>query len=91
MQDFFSGKELNKSINPDEAVAYGAAVQVHLGNPYLRVNFLTCFMERHEASVCMRTFGTHSLLRPSHAGLTSRPRPRMMVQQMCTCMHWARV
>jgi hypothetical protein len=27
-QDFFSGKELNKSINPDEAVAYGAAVQV---------------------------------------------------------------
>ena len=26
-QDFFNGKELNKSINPDEAVAYGAAVQ----------------------------------------------------------------
>merc|ERR1712121_620645 len=25
--DFFGGKELNKSINPDEAVAYGAAVQ----------------------------------------------------------------
>ncbi len=28
LQDFFNGKELNKSINPDEAVAYGAAVQV---------------------------------------------------------------
>ena len=27
LQDFFSGKELNKSVNPDEAVAYGAAVQ----------------------------------------------------------------
>jgi L1 cell adhesion molecule like protein len=27
LQDFFSGKELNKSINPDEAVAYGAAIQ----------------------------------------------------------------
>ncbi|CAF1478749.1 unnamed protein product [Rotaria sordida] len=26
LQDFFNGKELNKSINPDEAVAYGAAV-----------------------------------------------------------------
>ena len=25
--DFFNGKELNKSINPDEAVAYGATVQ----------------------------------------------------------------
>merc|ERR1712048_1481784 len=27
LQDFFNGKQLNKSINPDEAVAYGAAVQ----------------------------------------------------------------
>merc|ERR1712177_206933 len=27
LQDFFNGKEVNKSINPDEAVAYGAAVQ----------------------------------------------------------------
>ncbi|KAK7258895.1 hypothetical protein RIF29_24484 [Crotalaria pallida] len=25
--DFFDGKELNKGINPDEAVAYGAAIQ----------------------------------------------------------------
>jgi L1 cell adhesion molecule like protein len=27
LTDFFNGKELNKTINPDEAVAYGAAVQ----------------------------------------------------------------
>jgi len=27
LTDFFNGKDLNKSINPDEAVAYGAAVQ----------------------------------------------------------------
>ncbi|OQV21832.1 Heat shock protein 70 B2 [Hypsibius exemplaris] len=27
LKDFFNGKELNGSINPDEAVAYGAAVQ----------------------------------------------------------------
>jgi len=27
LSNFFNGKELNKSINPDEAVAYGAAVQ----------------------------------------------------------------
>lgn len=27
LEDFFNGKQLNKSINPDEAVAYGAAVQ----------------------------------------------------------------
>jgi len=27
LQDFFNGKQLNRSINPDEAVAFGAAVQ----------------------------------------------------------------
>merc|ERR1712036_204822 len=27
LEDFFNGKPLNKGINPDEAVAYGAAVQ----------------------------------------------------------------
>ena len=27
LSEYFDGKELNKSINPDEAVAYGAAVQ----------------------------------------------------------------
>ncbi|GFO16121.1 heat-shock protein 70 [Plakobranchus ocellatus] len=27
LSEFFNGKELNKSINPDEAVAYGASVQ----------------------------------------------------------------
>jgi len=27
LSDFFNGKQLNKSINPDEAVAYGATVQ----------------------------------------------------------------
>jgi heat shock 70kDa protein 1/2/6/8 len=32
VSDFFGGKELNKSINPDEAVAYGAAVQAFILN-----------------------------------------------------------
>jgi L1 cell adhesion molecule like protein len=27
LSDFFNGKTLNKNINPDEAVAFGAAVQ----------------------------------------------------------------
>ena len=27
LQDFFSGKELCNSLNPDEAVAYGTAIQ----------------------------------------------------------------
>ena len=28
IKDYFNGKEPNKGVNPDEAVAYGAAVQV---------------------------------------------------------------
>ena len=30
LSQFFGGKELNKSINPDEAVAYGAAIQASI-------------------------------------------------------------
>ena len=28
LKEYFNGKEPNKGINPDESVAYGAAVQV---------------------------------------------------------------
>lgn len=34
MQEFFAGKSLNLSINPDEAVAYGAAVQAAILSGY---------------------------------------------------------
>jgi len=30
LSDYFNGKKLNDSVNPDEAVAYGAAVQAHI-------------------------------------------------------------
>lgn len=30
VSDYFGGKKLNDSVNPDEAVAYGAAVQAHV-------------------------------------------------------------
>ena len=32
VKEYFKGKELNKSINPDEAVAYGAAIQAAIVN-----------------------------------------------------------
>lgn len=30
LKEYFGGKEPNKGVNPDEAVAYGAAVQVRV-------------------------------------------------------------
>ena len=32
LSDYFGGKELNKSVNPDEAVAYGASIQASILN-----------------------------------------------------------
>jgi endoplasmic reticulum chaperone BiP len=32
IKDYFGGKEPNKGVNPDEAVAFGAAVQVRCSN-----------------------------------------------------------
>ncbi len=32
LTNFFNGKPLNKSINPDEAIAYGAAIQAAVLN-----------------------------------------------------------
>ena len=43
LQDFFNGKELCKSINPDEAVAYGAAVQVRMPPPCACSACLPCY------------------------------------------------
>jgi L1 cell adhesion molecule like protein len=35
LSEFFDGKELTKTVNPDEAVAYGAAVQAAILSPQL--------------------------------------------------------
>ena len=51
LSDFFNGRELSKSINPDEAVAFGAAVQVH-NLPCIIVScYVVCFLatERHRS------------------------------------------
>ena len=52
LQDFFNGKELNKSINPDEAVVYGAAIQAAI------------YPERGHERICGRysNFGCGSLV-----------------------------
>lgn len=50
LQEYFKGKELNKSINPDEAVAYGAAVQVRSVHSFLMQQTAACFCCRQRSS-----------------------------------------
>lgn len=41
--DFFNGKKLCKNVNPDEAVAYGAAVQAAISDGDTSEKTRTCF------------------------------------------------
>ncbi|KAK4480357.1 hypothetical protein RD792_013428 [Penstemon davidsonii] len=54
LQDFFNGKELCKSINPDEAVAYGAAVQAAIGEGNEKVQDL-CLLDVNPLSLGLET------------------------------------
>lgn len=58
LQEYFNGKELNKSINPDEAVAYGAAVQaaVLTGNNSEKLQDLV-LLDVNPLSLCICTAG----------------------------------
>jgi len=58
LTDFFNGKELNKSINPDEAVAYGAAVQASiLSNNIGEANKGVILLDINPLSVGIETAG----------------------------------
>ncbi|XP_026398402.1 heat shock cognate 70 kDa protein-like, partial [Papaver somniferum] len=58
LQEFFDGKELCKNINPDEAVAYGAAVQAAILNGVDDVELQDCVLvDVTPLSLGIRTHG----------------------------------
>ncbi|KAK3087030.1 hypothetical protein FSP39_000669 [Pinctada imbricata] len=58
LQDFFSGKEINKSINPDEVVVYGAAAMAAILSGEKSDVFKECILlDVHPFSVGLETGG----------------------------------
>jgi L1 cell adhesion molecule like protein len=43
LSDFFNGKELNNSVNPDEAVAYGATLLLYVSPAMAARRWTTCY------------------------------------------------
>jgi heat shock protein 5 len=55
--DFFNGKELNRGINPDEAVAYGAAIQGGILGGGVDSSELPCVVDVTPLSLGIETVG----------------------------------
>jgi L1 cell adhesion molecule like protein len=58
LKDLFNGKELNKTVNTDEAVAYGAAVQAAILNGEISAEFLDLvLLDMNPLSLITETVG----------------------------------
>ncbi|XP_059456154.1 heat shock cognate 70 kDa protein-like [Corylus avellana] len=75
LQDLFDGKQLNKSINPDEAVAYGAAVQaanmVGMGNVKVR-HIVLLDVTPLSLGVSVRSEGDMSVVIPRNTAIPTK-------------------
>lgn len=84
LQDFFNGKELNKSINPDEAVAYGAGKRRTYCMPMVK-------LVSHTVQViyffCLNSFALQ-LFRQPFCQETSQKTFRICCCWMSLLCHW---
>ncbi|PRQ21965.1 putative Heat shock protein 70 family [Rosa chinensis] len=73
LQDFFNGKELCKSINPDEAIAYGAALQAAvLRGGIEKVQDLLLLDVTPHSLGCMRYTGEYRVYVPRNTTIPTK-------------------
>lgn len=80
LKEYFEGKELNKGVNPDEAVAFGAAVQGgilggdgELGFPVLKALHFIFTLGQPGITLCSMTVDNYTERMCLHASVSSKP------------------
>jgi molecular chaperone DnaK (HSP70) len=84
LSEFFNGKELCKSINPDEAVACGATFQGGILSGKYEELFDLLFLDTHPLPPSDRRDDIDKLAKRKTSVLARRISPRILISSLCS-------